>query len=129
MNLNDVYTSLANFLLELIAEKEWQKVELNLKIQPKVTGMSGKCYTSDKVISLRTKFDDNIESQIIWLHLTTTNKGNNKWNKAVFTLYPDNQFKIEYIWDAEYQAEVDKYNQEAMEEDPSYEAPKWHWEE
>lgn len=29
------------------------------------------------------------------------------WNKAVFTLYPDGKVNMEYIFDAEWQAEVD----------------------
>lgn len=35
------------------------------------------------------------------------------WNKAVFTLYPDGKVDMEYIWDAEWQARIDKYNEEA----------------
>jgi hypothetical protein len=35
------------------------------------------------------------------------------WNKALFTLYPDGKSDMEYIWDAEMQAEIDKYNEEA----------------
>ena len=35
------------------------------------------------------------------------------WNKAVFTLYPDGKVNMEYIWDAEWQAEIDKYNAKA----------------
>lgn len=30
------------------------------------------------------------------------------WNKAVFTLYPNGKVDMEYIWDAEWQAELDK---------------------
>ena len=32
------------------------------------------------------------------------------WNRAIFTLYPDNKFEIEYIWDQQLQDEVDAYN-------------------
>jgi hypothetical protein len=32
------------------------------------------------------------------------------WNRANFTLYPNNKFEIEYIWDQALQDEVDKYN-------------------
>lgn len=32
------------------------------------------------------------------------------WNRAVFTLFPDNKYQIEYIWDQELQNEVDWYN-------------------
>jgi hypothetical protein len=46
------------------------KAELNVKIQPKVLGMSGNCYTNDKKLSLRTSFDDELDEQIKWLHTT-----------------------------------------------------------
>ena len=32
------------------------------------------------------------------------------WNRAIFTLYPDNKFDMEYIWDQELQDRVDGYN-------------------
>lgn len=32
------------------------------------------------------------------------------WNRAIFKLFPNNKFEIEYIWDQELQDEVDKYN-------------------
>ena len=38
------------------------------------------------------------------------------WNKAVFTLYPDGKVDMEYIWDAECQAKIDRYNAEAEAE-------------
>lgn len=38
------------------------------------------------------------------------------WNKAVFTLYPDGKVDMEYIWDAEWQAKIDRYNAEAEAE-------------
>ena len=35
------------------------------------------------------------------------------WNKAVFTLYPDGKVNMEYIFDVEWQAEVDEYTAKA----------------
>lgn len=32
------------------------------------------------------------------------------WNRAIFTLYPDNKSEIEYIWDQELQDKIDGYN-------------------
>ena len=32
------------------------------------------------------------------------------WNRAVFTLYPDDKFNMEYIWDQELQDRVDGHN-------------------
>jgi len=128
MTVNEVYNNLGSFLLDLLPKEEWSKAELNLKIQPKVVGMSGKCYTSDKTVSLRTKFDDELEEMVKWLHATTTEGGNNKWNKAKFTITPDKKFDMEFIWDQEWQDEVDRYNREEAEKDHNYRPPKWHWE-
>jgi hypothetical protein len=34
------------------------------------------------------------------------------WNRANFTLYPDNKINVEYIWDEALQNEVDRLNNE-----------------
>lgn len=128
MTVNEVYNNLGSFLLDLLPKGEWSKAELILKIQPNMFGLSGKCYTSDNIISLRTKFDDELEEKIIWLHATTTEGGYNKWNKAKFTITPDKKFDMEVIWDQEWQDEVDRYNREEAEKAPDYTPPKWHWE-
>lgn len=33
------------------------------------------------------------------LHEITTEGGNNRWNRAVFTLTPNGVFDMEFIWD------------------------------
>jgi hypothetical protein len=128
MTVNEVYNSLGSFLLGLLPNGEWSKAELNLKIQPKVVGMSGKCYTPVKEVSLRTKFDDALEEKIKWLHTVTTEGGHNKWNKARFSITPDNNFNVDFFWDEKWQEEVDRYNKQEEERDHSYTRPKWHWE-
>jgi hypothetical protein len=35
---------------------------------------------------------------------------------------------MEFNWDEDWQAEVDKNNLEAELDDPNYKRPKWHWE-
>jgi hypothetical protein len=128
MTVNEVYNSLGRFLLGLLPNEEWSKAELNLKIQPKLVGMSGKCYTKEKTLSLRTSFDDELEEKIKWLHTVTTEGGHNKWNKAKFSVTPDKKFNMEFIWDQEWQDEVDDNNRREAERDSSYTPPKWHWE-
>jgi hypothetical protein len=129
MTIEKVYDSLSSFLLSLLPNDEWFKAELSVKIQPKMVGMSGKCYTSTKELSLRTKFDDALEAKIKWLHVTTTKGGQNKWNKAKFTITSDNQFHSSFIWDQEWQNEVDMYNKQEAERDINYRPPRWHWDE
>ena len=129
MTVDDVYNHLGLFLIELLPENKWVKAELNIEIQPGMLGMSGDCYCEDETISLRTKYTKDLKFSIKRLHTIITEGGHNKWNKAIFTITPDKNFNMEFIWDQEWQDEVDGYNREFAENDPDYILPKWHWEE
>lgn len=129
MEINKVYNNLGAFLLGSGLEDNWIKAELRIKIQPMMIGYSGKCYTEDQSITFRARLDRDLRNQITWLHELTTKGGHNKWNKAVFTITPDKKFDMEFIWDVEWQTDVDENNRQAELDDPSYMAPKWHWEE
>lgn len=62
------------------------------------------------------------------MHTVTTENGTNKCNKAIFRIYSDNKFEMEFNWDSIWQAEVDKNNEEAKLEDATCQIPKWQWE-
>jgi hypothetical protein len=131
MSEMDVYDSLRQFILDLIDSEgiaEWQKAELNIKIQPGMLGMSGNCTTAKRVVSLRTRFSKDLQEKVIGLHQSSTQEGFNRWNKAKFSLFPHNEFELAFIWDQAYQDEIDYYNKQSELEDPSYRAPKWDWE-
>lgn len=53
-------------------------------------------------------FDADVDFAIMELHEITTEGGNNKWNKAIFTLTPDGGFDMEFIWGQELQNEIDR---------------------
>lgn len=128
MTINEVYNSLGQFVMDLIGENDWTRAELNIKIQPKVLGMSGNSFNGEQRTNLRTKYPEELGNKIKWLHELTTEGGNNKWNKGKFVMTPDDKFEFEFIWDEEWQNEVDSYNKAEKDNDPSYEIPKWHWE-
>lgn len=128
MTVNEVYNNLGSFLLGLLPDKNWLKAELNIEIQPGVLGMSGDCLCDGEKVSLRTRYNDDLKAAIKWLHTTTTEGGHNKWNKAKFIITPDKKFDMEFIWDQEWQDELDRYNREEAEKDSNYSPPKWHWE-
>ena len=44
----------------------------------------------------------------------------NKWNRALFVLLPKNDFEIEFIWDKEWQDEIDSKNAQEELKDPNY---------
>ncbi len=80
---------------------------LYIDIQPGVLGMSGDSFHATREpVSLISRYDDELEEMIKWLHVTTTQGGHNKWNQATFTVKPDNTFAMEFIWDQKSQDKI-----------------------
>ena len=51
--------------------------------------------SEDKVFDLYVQnFDPEVDFAIMELHEITTEGGNNKWNKAVFSVQPDGAFDM-----------------------------------
>jgi len=46
------------------------------------------------------------------LHAITTEDGHSRWNRLRFTLYSTGKFDTDFIWDQEYQDEIDSLNKE-----------------
>lgn len=129
MTIEEVHRSLELFIHNLIGENKWTRAELNIEIQPKMLGMSGNSFNGEDQTNLRTRYSKELGDQIKWLHEHTTEEGgNNKWNKALVHLTPNGKCEIKFIWDEEWQNEIDNYNNVEKELDPNYIPPKWHWE-
>jgi hypothetical protein len=106
MTQDEVYNGLAHFVMDILPPKKWTKAELRIKKLEGVLGMSGTCYCEDgEKVSLRTKYDDDLRDKLLWLHQFTTRWGGdkNRWNRAIYTLYPEGKFDMEFIWDQELQ--------------------------
>jgi hypothetical protein len=54
------------------------------------------------------EFDFQLTFDVLELHKITTEGGNNKWNRAVFSVQPDGAFDMEFIWDQELQDEIER---------------------
>jgi hypothetical protein len=129
MTVNEIYNHLGAFLFGLLPDNDWVRAELSIDIQPGSLGMSGYSVKENNVyVSLRPKINQQLKNEIQWLHNLTSEGGKNKWNKAKFTVLPDKKFEMTFEWDEEQQNRIDTYNREAEKNDPSYKAPKWHWE-
>ena len=127
-SVNEIYILLGSSIIDN-SPKHWSKAILTLEVQPKYSSYNGVFETPNRIQDVSV-FDFPIEigEAIISLHRITTNGGHNKRNKAKFTVTPDKQFEIEFIWDEEWQNEVDRKNSIEVAKDPSYIPPKWHWE-
>ena len=79
-----------------------------------MTGYGARMIDIDgKLCGLEPDFDSDTAIQELYTITQTQPPIHKDWNKAVFTLYPDGKVNMEYIWDAEWQAEIDKYNAKA----------------
>lgn len=129
MNISECFKIVNNFLESLIEVQDWKKASLVIEIQPKLLGLKGKVILLDlNSISLKTRPDDRVKEAIHQLHLNTAISDNTKWNFLEYEIQKDGSFSVKYIWNQEYQDEVDRSNLEVKKQHPDYNLPKWHWE-
>jgi hypothetical protein len=129
MEVDTIYKDISAFLSSLIELESWQEAVLNIEIQPGVLGFNGYCLDKNgQDLSLITRPTYDMCEQIKLLHLNTATNSLSKWNRLKFSLTSDMLIRTEFIWDKDWQNEVDKLNRKAKRKNPKYLLPKWHWE-
>jgi len=111
--VSEIYNFIGDCLTSQITES-WIKSELKIEITEGMVGYNGGFVNSQeeyKSFSVRD-FPRELRKEIKNLHKTTTEGGNNRWNRAIFRLYPDGKFDMEFIWDQELHDEIDRLNKE-----------------
>ena len=110
MEVNEIYLSIANSIVGSL-NTEWHKAVLKSELQEGVTGYN-LAYFDEKENRKSVRFvkPSYLSEQMHLLHSITTEGGHNRWNKLEFTLFPDGKFDLQFIWDQEWQDEVDGYN-------------------
>ena len=100
----------ADILIKNIGGFAFSKCWIRMKRQIRMTSY-GAFYVDEfgKEMRVLIENDDDLYTAIEELYtITQTQLPIHKdWNRAVFTLYPDGKVNMEYIFDAEWQAEVD----------------------
>lgn len=117
METTEIFELLANKALDSIKGiKDWKSVSLKIKRLEKNVGFES-YYTDLKnnIIDVDTNVNYQTAKAIHKLYDITQNHPieHKNWNRAIFTLYPDNSFEIDYIWDQDLQNQVDTYNKES----------------
>ncbi len=116
MEETEIFSLLASGVLEPISiQKKFEKVVLKIMRLEKVAeltadmiDLNGDSFNLD--INMGYKYAKAIHK----LYEITQNHPleHKNWNRAIFTLYSDSKFDMEYIWDQELQDRVDGYNNE-----------------
>ncbi len=115
MTEKDILIEFANALHKAIPQgMNFLRCSLSIERQEGMTGIEATVVNSDNEIDwIDVDFDYDSAINNLYTITQTQPPIHKDWNKAVFTLYPDGKADMEYIWDAEMQAEINKYNEEA----------------
>jgi len=113
MKVDEIYEAIASNINTVIKE-DWQKAILNIEVLGGMTTNSGTYITNleeQKQIDVE-EFDFQLTFDLIELHAITTEGGNNKWNRSIFTLFSSGKFDMEFIWDQELNDEIERLSKE-----------------
>ncbi|HEY8400099.1 MAG TPA: hypothetical protein VIK89_02495 [Cytophagaceae bacterium] len=94
---------------------DWKKALLHIERQEKSVGFKSSYINSlDEEIKIDTEVDYYTSKAVQELYKITTKHPlkHINWNKALFSLYPNNHFEIDYMWDQEFQDEINRLNKE-----------------
>ncbi len=108
MNVSEIYKNIGQAVVDSIQE-EFLRAILNIEYVGSVGTELIYINTDNKEKSEWIESEIDVEENIIELHKITTEGGDNKWNRAIFTLNSDYSFDMEFIWDQELQDEVESY--------------------
>jgi hypothetical protein len=84
---------------------DWDKAILEINVAPNFSSYKGYYYVRGEKRSIKvSKFDLSLDNELIDLHKITTNieKLIEKWNRANFTLFNNDMYEIEFVWDQEH---------------------------
>lgn len=114
METTEIFQLLAAKVLESVDRvPTWQSAALKIKRLEKNVGFES-YYLSEtgEQVDVDTSVNYQTAKAVHNLYDITQNHPlpHKNWNRAIFTLFPDNKFDIEYMWDQELQDRVDGFN-------------------
>lgn len=110
MTVDEIYLNIAQSISNAIEQDNWTQARLNIEIVADgVIGYTGEYQVDNATLDMSIrKIPRDIRNWIRELHQITTDGGNNRWNKANFTLNHDGKFDMEFIWDQELEDQIEK---------------------
>lgn len=109
INMEEIFIQLSETLEQCLESKDWKKAVLEITRLDNAVRFTG--YFIDNLqnqqnINVRFGFYD-AEAVHQLYDLTVTHPlEHQNWNRAIFTLYPSDEFEIEYIWDEALEQEL-----------------------
>lgn len=113
MTVDEIYEKIAQNIVRNIQHDDWIKATLHIEADNNYSNFKGSYLDSgnnEHQIDVHN-FDADLGFAIMELHQITTEGGNNRWNKGVFSLTADGQFDMDFIWDQALFDEIEKLAQ------------------
>ncbi len=113
MTVNEIYTYLGQKIYDAIPEEieTWDKAIMNAQRLDKYFSAGATLFVNEKIINLEDfEARSEMAQYVHKLHAITTEGEHNRWNKLEFTLFSNFKFDMRFIWDQEFQDEIDSYN-------------------
>ncbi len=107
--VRDIYAFIGQKIVDSISE-DWLEAKVNLDSignNVKTYGYFVSLENERKSLSLKMGFQG--AKKVLRLKEIIGENPKNKWNRAVFSLKPDGDFDMEFIWDQELQDEVESF--------------------
>jgi hypothetical protein len=110
MTVDEIYLKIGQEIVNVIETDNWKNARLEFEIAGEgIVGYTGDYLENDETMDISVEnIDDDITDWLNELHEITTEGGNNRWNKSVFSLTPDGKYDMEFIWDQELYDEVQR---------------------
>ncbi|WP_289063039.1 hypothetical protein [uncultured Zobellia sp.] len=108
-SVSEIYTFIGQKIMDSIPE-DWTSAKLNIESvgnHVKSHGIYIDITSEQKNLAVKLGFQG--AKNILRLKEIAAENDKNKWNKAVFSLKPDGDFNMEFIWDQELQDEVESF--------------------
>jgi hypothetical protein len=99
MSIDEIYLKIAHNISDAI-KTQWCVANVTFEVEEDA-GDFECAYIEDLDSGVEHDFDVSYETYKAFknLHEITTAGGENKWNRAKFTLYPTGKFSIDFDWD------------------------------
>lgn len=107
----EIYNRIGQRIVDSI-ENEWVEAKLYIEfigsVKSSLEYITGNADTKTSFLVDSFKNMKDIKD----LNTIMTENGNNKWNKAIFSIIPSGKFNMEFIWDQDLQDEIERLAKE-----------------
>jgi hypothetical protein len=110
MEFGEIYNLIGSNIIHCLDGK-WKEAKLFIEAYPDYVKFTGEYLdqaNQNKKMKIRNFNLDEVENAVWELLKITTKNENNRWNKAIFRVWPDNNFDMDFIWDQELDDEIKK---------------------